>query len=104
MSDGDRLSDPAADAVANETCAIDAELVEELDDAFGMGADVDAVCQWPIASTVSEEIDDDESVARRHERNDVTPQMSRCREAVQKDDGIAGASGSGGVVVDARAG
>src|SRR5215510_5034194 len=30
--------------------------------------------------------------------------MSRCREAVQKDDGIAGASGSGGVVVDARAG
>ena len=90
--------------MADDTRALDAQLVEQLDDALGVCADVDAVCQRPIASTMSEEIDDDESMTRWYERNDVTPQMSRRREAVQKDDGVPGASRSGGVVVDARAG
>jgi hypothetical protein len=73
MSNGDGLRDSTADAVSDDARALDTQLVEQLDDAFGVGADADAVCQWPIASAVSEEIDDDESMARRHERNDVTP-------------------------------
>jgi hypothetical protein len=104
MANGDRLSDSATDAVSDDARALDAQLVEELDDPLGVRTNVDAASQRPIASPVSEKIDDDESMARRHERNDVAPQVSRRREAVQKDDGVSGASRSRGVVVNARAG
>jgi len=42
-------------------------------------------------------------MAARHERDDVAPEVTRRREAVEKHDGYAGAARSGGVVVDPRA-
>ena len=74
------------------------------DDALGVGANVDGACERTVAATVAEQVDDDDAMPRRHERNDVAPEMARCRKAVQEHDGLTGAAGSGGVVVDARAG
>ena len=45
-------------------------------------------------------IQDDEAMSRRHERNDVAPQMPGRRKAVYEDNGIPGATRAGGVVID----
>ena len=43
-------------------------------------------------------------MARRHEWNDVAPEVARRGKPVQKHHGLAGAPSPGSVVVDARAG
>jgi len=103
VPNADRLRDAAADAVANKACAFDPQLIEQRDHSFGMCAHVDSALEWTIASTVAEEIDDDDSMPGAHEGNDVVPEMPRSRESVEKHHGIAAAARSGGVVVESRA-
>ena len=104
VPNADRLRDAAADAVTNETCAFDPELIEQRDHSFGMCAHIDGALEWTIASAVTEEIDDDDSMPGGHEGNDVVPEMPRGRESVEKYHGIAAAARAGGVVVESRAG
>jgi hypothetical protein len=103
VTHGERLSDSAADAVSDEARAIDAKLIEQCDRSLGVRADVDWVRAGPIAASVAEEIEDDQSVSGWHQRDDVAPQMARGREAVKKNHGYAGAARSCGVVVEPRA-
>jgi len=103
VTHGERLRDAASDAVSDEACAVDAKLVEEGDSSFGVRADVDRMCQRPIAASEPEEIEDDEPVPAGHQRDDVAPKVTGRRKAVEEDDGHAGAARSCGVVVESRA-
>ena len=104
MANGERLRDAAADAVTDDARALDAQLVEQLDDALGVRAHVDGARERTIAAPVAEQVEHDEAMPGGHERNDVVPQMARGRKSVDEHDRIAGAARSGGVVVEARAG
>src|SRR5207237_1344471 len=104
VTHGNRLRDAAADTVPHETRAFDAQLIHQCNHTLGVRAHIDGAVQRTIAATVSKQVDDDDAMARRHERNDVAPQVSRRRKSVQKYDGIAPAAGAGGVVVESRAG
>jgi hypothetical protein len=57
----------------------------------------------PIAASESEEIEDDEPMPWRHQRDDVAPEVARRRKAVEEDDGHAATARSCGVVVEPRA-
>src|SRR3954467_11610516 len=103
MPDSDRLRDSTADAVTNNARLANFELVEYGDDAVGVRANVHFVLRRTIAPAKAEEVEYDETMALRHERNDVAPQVAGRRKAVQEDHGIAGAASAGGVVVDPRA-
>jgi hypothetical protein len=100
---GEGLRDSTADAVSDEARAIDAKLVEQRDRSLGVRADVDRVRAGPITASVAEEVEDDEAVAGWHQRDDVAPQVARCREAVKENHGYARAARSCGVVVEPRA-
>jgi hypothetical protein len=99
----ERLSDSAADAVSDEARALDAKFIEQCDRSFGVRADVDRMRAGPIAASVAEEVEDDQSVSGWHQRDDVTPQMARSGKAVKENHGHAGATRSCGVVIEARA-
>jgi hypothetical protein len=58
---------------------------------------------WAVASAIAEEVDDDDAVSGRDERDHLGPEVSRGREAVNQDDGLAGAARAGGVVIEACA-
>ena len=103
VSHGDRLRDTAADTVTDDARFFHIELVEHGDDAIGVRADVHRPAHGTIAAPEAEEIEDDEAMPRRHERNDVAPEMSRRRKTVHEDNGVPGAARTGGVVVDPRA-
>lgn len=103
VTDGERLRDTTAHVVSNDAGAFDAKVVEQRDHSFGVRADVDGACEGPIAASESEEVDDDQPVPGRHERDDIDPEMARRRETVEEQNGYAGAARSGGVVVDPRA-
>jgi hypothetical protein len=97
---GEGLSDSAADAVSDEARAIDAKLVEQCDRSLGVRIDVDRVRAGPITASVAEEVEDDQSVAAWHQRDDITPQMARGGKAVKKNHGHARAPRACGVVVE----
>src|SRR5262249_310569 len=98
MADGDRLCDTAAHAVAHDARARNSELIEDADDAFRVRANVDGAGERTITSAVAEQVEHDDAMARRRERDDVAPEMTRRRKAVEKHDRIAGAARSGRIV------
>ena len=100
MAHRDRLHDAAAHAMTDGACFPDVELIEHRDDAIGLRANVHRSLHRTVASAEAKQIEHDEPMAGRHERNDVAPQMAGRRKAVDEDDGIADTSRAGGVVVD----
>jgi hypothetical protein len=83
----------------NDTGVVDSEHVEQLDHTVSVGTNANGSTRGPIAPTIPEKIDDDDSVSGRYERYDVAPQMARCGESMQEHDGLPRASRAGGVVV-----
>src|SRR4051812_8089133 len=81
-----RLSDPATDVVPDDAGVVYSENIEQLDDAVSVGPNPNGSSGGPIAPTVPEKIDDDHSMSRRNERYHVTPQVTRCGEAMQEHD------------------
>jgi hypothetical protein len=104
MLHGKRLSDAAAKPVSHDACAIDGELVEQLDDSIRVPSCVNWASERAITSTVAEQIEHNEPMARRHEWNDAAPEMARCWEAVDEHDRNTGAARPCGVVVQPCAG
>ena len=100
MPHGDGLRDAAAHAVTDDARFFDIELVEHGDDAVGLRLHVHRALHRAIASPEAEQIEHDEAMARRHERDDIRPEMARGREPVYEHDRVAGAARAGGVVVD----
>src|SRR4051812_25771108 len=99
MTNRNRLRDAAANAVTDDARLRDAQLIEQLDDALGMCAHVDAALTRAIAAAVAEEIEHDETVAAGHERHDIAPQMTGGGETVDEHHGNTGAARSRRVVV-----
>ena len=58
----------------------------------------------PVAATIAEQVEHDEPVSRRNERDDFVPQMARRRKSVDEHRGHSGTARSGGVVVQPGAG
>jgi hypothetical protein len=103
MMHGERLRDSTADAVTDEARATDAKLIEQCDRSVSVRGDVDGMRAGAIAASVSQEVEHDQSMPGRHQRDDTAPEMARCRKAVKEYNGYAGAARSGGVVVEPRA-
>jgi hypothetical protein len=104
MENRERLGDRAAGAVADETGRVDAQIVEEETQPFGMCGDRERGATRPVAASGAKLVEDDQSMSRRHERDNVMPEMRRAREAVEEDHRLARASGTGGIVVEPAAG
>jgi hypothetical protein len=64
-----------------------------------IGADAPAARQ--LASSVPEEIGNNDPVTGRQARDDGRPQEGRGREAVQEQDWLSGAPRTGGIVIQA---
>src|SRR5438309_7516778 len=104
MVDGECLCDTASESVTYDTTAIDSQLVEKLDDPVCMCACADLARERTVASAKSEEVEDNQAVSGRHERDNVTPEVARRRKSVNEHNGYAGPARSSGVVVETRAG
>jgi hypothetical protein len=102
VSNGQRLCDAATDAMTYDAGPTYSELVEERYDSRGVSPDVDGTGQRAVASSIAEEIDDDQPVSGWHQRYHVVPQVARSGEAVQEHDRLAGAACSGRVIVESR--
>ncbi len=103
VTHGDALRDASAESMTDDARALDAQFVEQGDDAIGVRARVDGARQRTVAAPVAEEVEHDETMSRRHERNDFAPEMAGGRESVDEHDRIARAARAGGVVVETRA-
>ena len=79
---------------------IDAKRVEQSKDSFAMASDAVISLERRVASSKSQQIDDDDSVACGQLRDDIEPEMAGCREAVYEYDGLAASPASSGVVID----
>ena len=66
--------------MTDDARAIDPQLIEDLDDSFGVGLRVDAARSRPVAAAVAEEVEHDEPVSGRNERDDFIPQMDSTSE------------------------
>jgi hypothetical protein len=75
VSHGKGLRDASAKSVSDDASRMDVELVEQLDDAGRMSTNVEVAPARPITPPVAEEIEHNDAVAGRHERDDVVPQM-----------------------------
>ena len=103
MTHGKPLSDPPADVMTNEASVVDPEQIQQLDDPIGVRANSDRLPIWSIASSISEQVHHNHAVAWWNEWYDLAPEMTRRGEAVQKNHGLSGSPGTGGVVIDANA-
>src|SRR5678815_2865237 len=101
VANGKRLRDASADAVTDDACALDMQFVEHLHHALGVRMNADGTSEWTVASPVAEQVQHDESVAGRHERHHIAPQMARGGEAVNEHDGLTDAARAGRVVIQA---
>ena len=97
-----RLRDPAADVVADNARIVDRERVEQAHHSLGVAAHGNIAAGRPIASPVAEQIDDNNAVSLRNERDDLGPEVRRRWKSVKKDDRLAGSATSGSVVVEPR--
>ena len=64
----DQLGDAATHSVTDDAGAIDPQLIEHLDDPLGVCLRVDAARSRPVAAAVAEQVEDNESVPGRNER------------------------------------
>ena len=103
VANSERLRDASANPVSRDAGAIDLELVEQRDQALGVCADIDRMIEGTIASPVAEKVDHHQPVSRRHERYDLSPEVTGGGEAVNENDWLAGATGTRGVVIKPRA-
>ena len=97
------LSHPSTELVANDACGLNSERVQKADYTRCVRAERQRRAARRVAATVAEQVDDDESMPRGHLRDDLTPQMPRRREAMQKYHWLSDATCSGSIVVKATA-
>ena len=100
---GDSLRDAAADVVPDEAGAIDAEQVEQDEEAIGVRFDVERQVSRRVAAAVAEKIEHDDAASFREQRDQLLPEMGRRRETVNEHQRLAATSMPGGVVVEACA-
>jgi hypothetical protein len=81
---------------------VDRELIEEPDDPLGVTANRHIPPGRTVAPPVAKQVDHDDTMPLRNERNYIGPKVRRRWKSVKKNDGLAGSTTSGGVVVEAR--
>jgi len=89
--------------VADDTCVVDRQRVEQSNDSFGVSTHTDIASGGSIAPSVAEEVDHDDAVSGGYKRDHLGPQVGRGWKAMKKNDGLAGSATSCGVVVESRA-
>jgi hypothetical protein len=62
--------------VADETCPRDSENVEYGEEAIRVGADADVAIRWRVAATEPQEVEDNDAVSRRKQRDDIYPEVT----------------------------
>jgi hypothetical protein len=75
MLDRQPLRDPATHVVPDDAREVDAQRVEQTEHAFAVPTDAQVATERAVAAPVAQEVADDEPVARRHEPDDVAPQV-----------------------------
>src|SRR5687767_8123841 len=103
MPDRDRLRDSTADVVTDDAGEVDSQMVQDRDEAFGVTAKVDGAGGRGVASAEAEKVEDHHAMSGGKQRNDVAPEMTRGGKPVHEHDRLAGATGSGRVVVETDA-
>ncbi len=76
-----RLRDAAAEVVPDDARVVDAEHVEQLDDAFGVRAERERAHRGPVAAAVAEQVDDHDAVSVGEKRHHLRPEVRRGRES-----------------------
>jgi hypothetical protein len=86
----------------DDTRLSDSKRVEQLNRSVGVSADADRPRTRVIAAAVPQQVDDDNAMTGRDERHDLGPEVAGGREAVNQHDGLAGATRTSRVVVQAH--
>ena len=98
-----RLSHAAPEVMPDERRVLDSERVHERHQPLGVTMKREIGRSGLVASSESEQIQHHHAVPFRQERNQFAPNVTGRREAVYKNDGLAGSPGPGSVVVKADA-
>jgi len=88
--------------VPDDGSVVDRELIEEPNNALGVTSHRHIPPRRAITPSVAEEVDHNDTMTLRHERNHIGPEMRRRRKSVKENDRLAGSATSGGVVVESR--
>jgi hypothetical protein len=97
------LSDASANVVADDARVVDSKRIEETNDALGVPANGDVFPRGPIAAAITQQIDNDDTMTLRNQRNYIGPEVRGSREPMEKHDRLAGSTRTGSVVVESRA-
>ena len=98
-ADSDGLSDAAAEFVADEAGAVDAEEVQQDEHAVAVRFNVNRQCAWRVTSAIAEQVHDDHAASLGEERDQVLPEVGGGRESVNEYKWLTTAACAGRVVV-----